>query len=329
MKKLFALLMVCLLACLPIMAQAQDVAIDTPRTSITSGLPTNANPQIFIIQMDNEPGARPQMGIASADIVYETEVYNGGYTRYSAVFNDTLPVEIEAMRSARLVHADIAMEYGGWFVHYGGQDMSGTNVFDYIKKIGLNGIDCLKSAFGAKFVYRDSKRSAPNNVVLKLQEMRDNLDWSGMEFTSPLKFDAENYTQQGEDVSAFSITYRDGSYEPSYVYNADEGVYYRYYNGKNFNEGLTGEQITCENVIIMRAEYSWYDGDSDRPVVDLFGSNTCEYFINGKHFTGTWQRDDVNDTTTYLDADGNEVIFKPGTTYIQVLSQKRSWQIDG
>jgi len=318
MKKIIALILLCMLFAMPALAQ---------EISITTGLPTDHTAQVMIVQFDNEPGARPQKGIASADIVYETETYQGGYTRYSAVFNDSLPEEVEALRSARIVHADIASEFGGWFIHYGGQDMAGTDVFSYMKDIGLNSVDCLKSSFGKKFAYRDSQRKAPNNVVLRLQAIRDSLDWSGMEFTSPLKFDAENYTRLGEDVQAFRVLYRSGKYEPSYVYNAEAGAYARYYNGEAFTDGFTGEQVLCENVIIMHADYEWFLGDSDRPVVELYGGNRADYFIGGKHFTGSWQREEGG-VTTYLDENGSEVVFKPGRTYIQVLNTSRSWQID-
>ena len=33
---------------------------------------------------------------------------------------------------------------------------------------------------------------------------------------SPLRFDAENPTRQGDDVTEFAIPYRVGSYHPSY-----------------------------------------------------------------------------------------------------------------
>ena len=73
--------------------------------SITTGMPTDKPAHVMVVQMDNEPGARPQVGIGSADIVYEVELYNGGYTRYTAVFNDTIPELVEAIRAARIVTA--------------------------------------------------------------------------------------------------------------------------------------------------------------------------------------------------------------------------------
>ena len=41
------------------------------------------------------------------------------------------------------------------------------------------------------------------------------------------------------------------------------------------------------------------------------------------HFTGYWQRDAVTENTVYYDDAGNEVLFKPGKTYIQVLKDTK------
>ena len=92
---------------------------------------------------------------------------------------------------------------------------------------------------------------------------------------------------------------------------------------------MTGEQLTCANVIIMYHEASYYNGDGNVPVIQATGTNKCEYFIGGKHFTGTWQRESRDTTTTYLDDEGNEVLLKPGKTYIQMLNQNKSVEITG
>ena len=84
-------------------------------------------------------------------------------------------------------------------------------------------------------------------------------------------------------------------------------------------DGTSGKNYDVENVIVMYADYSWYDGASDRPIVALTGTNKCEYFIGGKHFTGTWTRESVQQSTTYLDDEGNVVAFKPGKTIIQIV----------
>ncbi len=317
MKRLIVCLMALMLACCTAFAEEQPVIVDEAvnQTSITTGLATDKPAQIMVSQMDNEPGARPQMGIGYADVVYEMEVYNGGYTRYTAVFNDTIPEKIEAIRSARIVNADIYLEYGGCFVHFGGQQHEGSSVYDYFKTVNMQArYDGLSDSVN---FYRDNSRSAPNNVVGLLGQMYENVDWSAITCKSPLKFSEDAYTVKGEACNEFSIHYRDG-YVPGYTYS--DGLYYRTYNGSAHNDGITGEQLTCSNVIVHYASYSWYGGASDRPIVGLTGTNKCEYFIDGMNFTGYWVRNSVNDSTTYYDDEGNEVVFKPGKTFIQILS---------
>ena len=306
--------------------------------SLTTGLPTDKAQEIMVVQLDNEPKARPQKGIASADIVYEVELYNGGYTRYTAVFNDQIPELVEAVRSARVVNADIYSEYQGAFVHFGARVEPDSNLYDYLNKHNYtadldgnnhNGDKSKVIYKVANMFYRDSGRAAPNNVVGKLQQMHDMVDWSQLSCRSPLKFNEYPTIPAGEDVNKFQIQYREGSYVPSYQWDASQGKYLRFYNGNPYKDGTTGEQVTCDNIIVQHVRYEWYGGKSEAPHAFLYEGNTCDYFIGGKHFTGTWKRDSISNNTVYLDDAGNEVYFNPGHTYIEILKLEKSIDILG
>ena len=303
---------------LPACAFAEAEVAAEPQLSLTTGLPTDKPYNAFAVQFDNTSNARPQKNMSEADVIYEIEIANGGYTRYTAIFNDTIPEEVEAIRSARIHHADVALDWSATFVHFGGQQMEGSNVYDYFKQVGLNRFDGLSDS---KNFYRDNTRVAPYNVVGRLQQMAEKTEAPAAEtIHTPLTFSAENPTIKGEDVSVFRINYGEKiGFYPSYEYLADEGVYRRYYNRKDMIDGTSGKNYDVENVIVMYADYSWYDGASDRPIVALTGTNKCEYFIGGKHFTGTWVRNSVQESTTYLDDEGNVVAFKPGKTFIQII----------
>ena len=302
--------------------------------SITTGLPTDKTPEIMVVQLDNEPKARPQKGIASADIVYEVELYNGGYTRYTAIFNDEIPELVEAVRSARIVNTDIYSEYMGAFVHFGARVDPDSNMYDYFNANGFtaeldgNNHNSIRTYSAGNLFYRDSSRAAPNNVVGKLQQLHDIVDWSTLTCRSPLKFNEYPTIPAGEDVNSFQIPYRD-SYTPSYRWDAAQGKYLRFYNGKEYKDGTTGEQVTCDNIIVQHVEYAWFGGKSEAPKVTLYGKNTCDYFVGGKHFTGYWVRDNIKSNTVYYDDDGNEVLFNPGHTYIELLKLEKSIEILG
>ena len=321
MKKFFCIILaMTLVLASAAMAEAANV-------SITTGLPTDKAATTMVVQMDNEPKARPQKGIASADVVYEIELYNGGYTRYTVVFNDTIPEKIEAIRSARIVNADVYAEYNGAFIHFGGQVYANSNVYDYFNKLNVGArYDGIK---GLKEFYRDNSRNAPNNVVCKLQDLFNRTDWASITCKSPLKFNAEYTVPEGEDVTSFSVNYRDKKYVPSYELDAEAQKYNRFYNGKPYVDGNTSEQVTCDNVIVQSVEYGWYNKNGDAPKVTTVGTGHCDYFIGGKHFTGTWRRDKISENTVYLDDAGNEVLLNPGKTFIQVLKDTKTVDILG
>ncbi len=320
MKKIFALILALGLLC-----SAGALAEGGNQLSLTTGLPTDHEYKAIAVQFDNSVQARPQKNMVQADVIYEIEIARGGYTRYTAIYNDEIPEEVEAIRSARIMHADVSLDWCASFVHFGGQKMAGTNVYDYMKEKGLTTFDGLSDS---KNFYREKSRVAPYNVVARLKQMYDAVEApDAATVHTPLTFSADNPTIKGENVSVFRIPYNvENHFYPSYEYK--DGVYYRYYDRQDHRDGATDEMFTFSNVIVMYADYSWYDADSERPVVALTGSNTCEYFIGGKHFSGTWSRDSVEESTVYYDDEGNVVNFVPGKTMIQVIRASSKLEIE-
>ena len=133
---------------------------------------------------------------------------------------------------------------------------------------------------------------------------------------------------QGDVVTKVRIPYRTG-YVPAYEWDDALEKYRRLYNDKPFVDGETGEQVLVDNVIVQHVEYGWFEGKSDRPKVKLSGENKCDYFIGGKHFTGTWKRSRIRNNTVYYDDNGKKVKLNPGTTYIEVLRLEREIEIEG
>ena len=171
-----------------------------------------------------------------------------------------------------------------------------------------------------------------STVSSSLSDLASNsqTDWASISCKSPLKFNAAFTVPQGEDATRFVISYRESSYVASYRWDTTvngTGRYLRFYNDKKFVDGLTGEQVACDNVIVQSVEYEWLDDKGEAPKVTVTGSGRCEYFIGGKHFSGTWRRDSVTRNTVYMDAAGNEVLFNPGVTYIQFLKTEKSVEI--
>lgn len=316
--RFFALLLaVCMAVCGAAFAGEMAPA-QTPRLSPTTGLPTDKEYTPYMVQIDNSGNARPQLGLSEADVIYEAEIQNGGATRYTLLFNDTMPDAVLPVRSARIMHADMAADWNATLVHWGGQQAAGTNVYDYFRKNDLPHIDGISA--DRTFFYRTDKRIAPHNVVLKLKELAASEEYAySAEVKAPLHFSAENYTKKGDPVGQVQITYAK-AYAPGYKYLPEEGVYQRYYR-RELQLDANDAEIRVANVVIMYADYEYYNWENDRPVAHLTGENACKYFIDGMYFEGYWARESIDGATAFFDADGEPVLFKPGKTAIHILRE--------
>ena len=193
-RVLICILMLALL--LPACAFAESGAAE--QLSLTTGLPTDKPYKPLAVLFDNTADARPQKNMSLADVIYEIEISNGGYTRYTAIFNDEIPEEVEAVRDARIVHADVSLDWCATLVHFGGQKTAGSSVYDYFKTIELNRFDGLADS---KRFYRDLERVAPYNVGARLQTIHEAAEAPNAgSLHTPLTFSAENPTIKGDSV---------------------------------------------------------------------------------------------------------------------------------
>ncbi|MEM7347844.1 MAG: DUF3048 domain-containing protein [Chloroflexota bacterium] len=75
----------------------------------------------IMVRVGNDPGARPQVGLNQADIVYE-EVVEWWVTRFTAVYLSQQPDIVAPIRSARLINLQLVPQYGGVLGNSGGSD---------------------------------------------------------------------------------------------------------------------------------------------------------------------------------------------------------------
>ena len=87
-------------------------------------------------------------------------------------------------------------------------------------------------------------------------------------------------------------------------------------NGKQTSKT---EQVCCSNLIVQYAKQGVISGDyGGRRQATLVGKGEAEYFINGKHIKGYWERKTQNEATVYYTEDGEQVTFMPGNTWVEV-----------
>ncbi|MDY5349115.1 MAG: DUF3048 C-terminal domain-containing protein [Candidatus Ventricola sp.] len=297
-----------------------------------TGEPFSGAYQPILVNIDAHPGALPHWGVSDADLTYEMPIQADGSTRELALFMGTVPDSAGPVRSARIPMCSLREMWGGVFCFYGYQGGS-TSVLDWVKAYSankklaypyINGITTNNGWFPRS---NDSNHVAPHNVRLDLTAVRDS--YTEMPTAHPFLF-TDTGLERGEAVDGIVISYKQTSpaYVTAYQYNAQTGLYERYRNGEPYVDANNGEACSYANVLVLRTDVSWYNGNNSRPVIRLNGEGVCEIFQNGRYIRGTWARDctensNLGSRMVFLDENGDELPLKVGRTFIQIVDNEQ------
>ena len=297
-----------------------------------TGEPFSGAYQPILVNIDAHPGALPHWGVSDADLTYEMPIQADGSTRELALFMGTVPDSAGPVRSARIPMCSLREMWGGVFCFYGYQGGS-TSVLDWVKAYSankklaypyINGITTNSGWFPRS---SDSNHVAPHNVRLDLTAVRDS--YTEMPTAHPFLF-TDTGLERGEAVDGIVISYKQTSpaYVTAYQYNAQTGLYERYRNGEPYVDANNGEACSYANVLVLRTDVSWYNGNNSRPVIRLNGEGVCEIFQNGRYIRGTWARDctensNLGSRMVFLDENGDELPMKVGRTFIQIVDNEQ------
>lgn len=286
--------------------------------SSTTGLPFEGEYKPVMSVIENSIGARPQLGLQTADVVYEFPV-EGSITRFVAVFSDKVPSSILPVRSGRAPFLPVQAEWDAIFMHFGGSGSGQSNPAEYTFygnklhdsiKIDLEGLTGNKNGI----FKRVSNASAPHNVMgnpLLAQKLYNYapapLDW---------KFDSSIY-YPGDSVTKIDLPFTTniGSYA-SYFYDFDKGVYLRSMSGVPFIAAETKKQLEVKNLIVQYAAYTTKGGKyKDWQMV---GSGKADFYMGGMYVQGSWSKESPTAQTMFKDAEGNPIVLKTGNTWVHV-----------
>lgn len=283
----------------------------------------------IIVQIENEPAARPQAGLQWADVVYETLI-EGLDTRFTCVFNDILyeegspeKIEVGPVRSSRYYHQWIQGEWDALYVHQGGAETAGRESYiwgdsaNHIKQ-RINGAG--KRPSNAEMIYRrhNTGKALEHTAYTELhadeQIMEyDPTQYQHMKFSPPESYDRE------PEIKSISLAFWQRPNFVEYRYDAAKDKLIRYMDGKEFYAEETGKPLEVQNLVVQYTTVYDIEGEGGRKHIDVFGQGDAEFVIHGRHLFGRWERAEGDNTPTkfYLDH-GEEVTFAPGNTWIEV-----------
>ena len=288
-----------------------------------------ANRRPVGIMINNIHQSLPQQNIAAADIVYECQV-EGGLTRLLAIYNDYADlVAIGSVRSSREYFIDFAANHDAIYVHAGGSDTAYWN----LKARGINNLDAVNGGYASLYFYRDPYRretlgmslehtlvidGSALNEAIAYKQYRNTLSES---FVNPFRFAGSGQTlvlKDGDPVSSFRVVF--GSVWASFSYDPASLKYLRFQNGEPHVDGVTEEQLSFSNVLVLFCTYTYTYDDKNHIYVTDTGEGDGWYMTGGKAVPIKWRKESPDEPFALTLENGRPLYLNRGKTFVEVVS---------
>ena len=269
--------------------------------ALTGGRPSGND--VIAAKIENIPAARPQVGLASADVVFAEEV-EGRQTRLVAVYHSRFPKRIGPVRSARNTDVELLAMFGKPALVYSGAN---GRVQRNIDSSDLKAVP--RST-------RDSRRVAPHNVFVDLAGIA-----RAVNTPTP---DSIGWTFAGSDPR-WSKARRDGNVSgrvggDRFGFEYRGGRYIVRWQGRTYADGDSGAKATADNVIVLSVN-NVADGNRDvngaaSVKSETVGSGKVSIHRGGRTLSGTWKRPKQHGPMRLVDGSGKDIPLKPGKTWV-------------
>src|SRR4051794_1973040 len=216
-----------------------------PPTAPELGLPdpdgaSLTRPALWV-KIENTPEARPQTGLAQADVVFE-QVTEGGITRFITLFNSQIPDVVGPIRSTRAMDSDVAAPLGGVFAYSGGIPQS----VELISHAPVAAVD--ETRAGAA-MFRDRTKRAPHNLYAHGPDLLPLGAAQPVPAPALFSYLPAGQPFAGDPVSEFTVAF-DPPYAPTYTMDPSSGRWNRSIGSTAFVDS-SGEQVAPTNVIVQ------------------------------------------------------------------------------
>lgn len=291
----------------------QQQAFTAPLTG--EALQQEVTQRPIIVTINNHPVARPQSGLAAADMIYEM-LAEGDVTRFLAIYQSELPQNVGPVRSARSYFIDIAKGYDAFYVAHGYSPEAKSMLENHVVD-NINGM-----AHDGTLFKRSNDRVAPHNSyisfenILKGAEMVD----ASMNYSKKVLqafYESDERGKIGIETSQVDIYYGNSNdFHNSYVYDHQSNQYKRQSAGVDTIDMLTGETLSLSNVLFFEMNHRTLD-NVGRQAVDLTSGGNAYVFQNGYLREVKWAN--VDGIPMAVEQSGEPVKLVPGKSWIHFV----------
>lgn len=292
-------------------------ASTNPLTGLPVSDPATVQRRVVLVRYGNDRAARPHAGISQAEVVMEEVMDAWWITRLTGVFLQEEPQKVGPIRSARPFVLDALSAFDAVLVYSG----ASTGVSQLLATGGYNLIN--ETQTGDIF-FRSTDRSSPHNLYTSIPAVRERIQALGWNRASSLRgFTFSATVPAGSSAASIDIPYPSTS-TVRWTWDAAAGVYRRWVQGNSYVDETTGEQVGCENVIVIYAKHWETDIVEDSLGatsigIALRGGGRVQIFRDGQLIEGTWWRSDADMLFQFIDANGNHIPLKPGQSWIEFV----------
>jgi hypothetical protein len=285
----------------------------------------NGRPPIAVM-IDNLPdGARPQIGLDRADLVYELLV-EGGITRFMAVFQRQDAECIEPVRSVRTPYVHLAAELDAILAHIGASEAEGETDARFL--MDYWGVRQMDEPTEPAAFWRDNSRYAPHNActdTLDIRAVAASYGWIDAPRTAPWLFkdDFAPDNQNGGPVGHVAFQFG-GDLAPQYDFGVDwywdpsSNSYLRSMAGVPHRDGRSGAHLWAKNVVLHFDQTRTADHEG-HVLYSATGEGSAYVFMDGQVIEAAWSKRDVPERTRYWNTGGDEIRFNRGPTWVAGL----------
>ncbi len=280
------------------------------------------------VMVNNVADAMPQYGVSAADIIFEVPV-EAGYTRLLAIYADyqALP-DICSVRSYRSYFPSLCLGLDAVYIHWGEDE----SMMSYYYSLDMTSYDGMSDSrlFGRDQSRLNSGYSLEHTSVFYGTKLAGIMETDGVRtdladdyaektafnFVSP-----DTKVMPSAEDSCTTVYISFGSMSATLEYDEESETYKKKINGSNQVDGVTGEQLSFTNVIILETEI-WTRDDGKHKNMNLNNvSGYSGYYVScGSVQSITWSKGSEYSNFVLYDEDGNELEMNTGKTYIAITT---------
>ena len=309
----------------------QDIVKSNPAeegVAPLTGLPASGEPYTpVVLVLDDSPEVFPHWGVAEADWIVQVPLRRDGDTRMMAVYGDRYPEQAGGARSARMTMLPLAAVFKAGFAcaSYPPNTEFNIMVGAWLDEWEFNKPIRYFDLLGNRFKERVDFLPEPQNLSAHIQEIHKYFTTkSSMKFEKRFFRFADAPETRGDDAASISMSFfgceetAEESKASACTFAYTEGTgYLRDSSTGIYSDRNTGEPVAFANVIVMRSKINWI-GDYPFYEDHLRYCGQAEFFMNGKHITGSWYRKGRLARLVLLDDAGQEIALQRGKTFLVI-----------